>query len=115
MNKKEAIAGHRAMWRWIGEETRKRKRCVDKLDYEEVMPEIGDLKNYCYLCEYASNIEHRYVFCQNCLVVWPGEGNPCKCMDSFYMSWLYAVIEGDWKEASAIALKIAELPEAEDV
>ena len=101
-----AIKLHRKMWNWIADKTREEGRCVLKEEYPLfVVFERNNkqIANDCWCCEYANKN------CNRCPIDW---GNTV-CDQSFalYNQWFLATALGNWKEATKIAKKIADLPE----
>ena len=113
MTKQEAIAAHRKMWRWIADETERRKYAVKKSEYFDAMgiPEENRPSDNCYCCEYVMN--HNRTDCDLCPIEWPGRH--CFGGRGLYKKWVDASDNDNWAEAAALALVIAELPEREDI
>lgn len=111
MTKAEAIAAHRKMWRWIADETARRKCVVDKSDYFEAMgiPEEDRPSARCYCCEYDKDNGDNN--CALCPIEWPT--GHC-CGGGLYSRWTDTFDYCDWITAAEIARRIAELPEKED-
>ena len=100
MTREETIKKHRELWRWIADETRKRKRTVFKHENPDIMVERPF--NNCWLCAYAND-------CDTCPIKW---GENCKdCADdgSPFVEWSNS--GHDWKARAYYADIIAELPE----
>ncbi len=121
MTKQEAIANHRKMWRWIADETERRKITVGKVmsfDAMKVAPKDCPYAN-CFCCQYAIEIQGRFSRCTVCPVIWNTargrDCNSCCGEGSVFMAWRNAINTGNWAEAAALAREIAELPEREDV
>ena len=112
MTREEAIANHRKMWRWIADQTERRQRVVDKSNYFIAMGIPG--KDWpsanCYCCEYDR--DNGKYDCALCPIEWP-TGSCCQGEGGLYHQWLYAY--GNWRESAALARRIAELPERDEV
>ncbi len=106
LTREQAIEEHRKMWRWIAEETLKRKKKVWKENYFKEHPEYKELPiSLCWCCEYAD------VKCLKCPLVWPNGGcTEKKEKIGLFYKW---VIETNYKKAAKYARKIAELGEKE--
>lgn len=114
MTKREAIANHRKMWRWIADETEKQKDFICKHNYFDEMgiryPERPSRD--CYCCEYAAS-------CKDCPIDWLSDCDRYMCCDKsvnndnagLFREWERCFLYGDWREAAALARQIAELPE----
>lgn len=128
LTKEQAIAEHRKMWRWIAEETEKRREIVYKGEYLIKYFPDDDIYYSCFCCEYAiqkmlfendrgSKIDNKCTFCP---IDWGGEVNAFMCERKdlstknrgLYFLW---VRTNDWKEAAELAREIAELPERKEV
>ena len=112
LTREEAVSRHRKMWRWIAEETEKRKRIVVKLEYFMAMKtKKKDIPfNMCYCCEYA-RLDEISCNCELCPILWDGIDNHCCKNGSSFRSW------GDtcnWQVAAKAAKAIAELPERKE-
>lgn len=105
LSREQAIKEFRKMWKWISDETLKRKNCILKEEYfkENNIEEIP--KNKCYLCEVASF----WGGCDVCPIEWKG----CTCteLQSEYWEWIVAVSANNYELASAKAMKISSLKE----
>lgn len=120
LTREQAVAEHRNLWRWIANETRSRKRRVEKYEYFKnfEIPKWEIPRNSCYCCEYSFQL---YIFqfhslncCENCPIDWgySAKNNMC-CddtwnFDGIYFAWCY---EEDWQKAADLAERIANLPE----
>ena len=111
MTREEAIANHRKMWRWIADETERRKCEVDKSAYFNAMGITGkDIPwAQCYCCEYVNDKCKDTYDCALCPIEWPG--GSC-CQGGLSYQWLHAY--GNWRESAALARRIAELPERDE-
>lgn len=113
ISREEAIIKFRKMWKYMGEEGFKRKEKISKLEaIQYLFPEDKEIKNKCYLCEYA------FPNCKNCPIDWNiysnNEGcNICPCEKSLYEDWIIS-LNFDWKSVAKIALEIAKLPEKKE-
>ena len=107
LTREQAIAEHRKMWRWIAEETLKRKKKVWKENYFKEHPEYKEHPmNGCWCCEYV----HQYDdICSKCPLKWP-DNIFCIFINSFYKKWFF---EADYEKAAKYAREIAELGEKE--
>lgn len=110
MTKKEAVENHRKMWRWIAEETLKRKRKVFKGEYLLQLYDnqliYEDITNECFCCEYVS--QFIYDVCDRCPITWPG--GCCNGENGLYEKFTYA---NSLEQCAKIARIISELPERE--
>lgn len=113
MTKKEAIANHRKLWLWIAQETKRRRRKVEKIEYfkehhisGKERPTLG-----CYCCAYTFGQD---IDCDVCPVQWANVGDykNTPCTNSEFGKWKNSTT---WQEASHWALIIAFLSEREDV
>lgn len=110
LTKQLAIKLHRKLWRWIADETERRKEIVKKSDYPLFERKI--IRWNCWCCEYAKEE------CKNCPIEWAKKEHNdhlglemIRCTDGEYRKWYKATERGDWKEAAHWARVIAELPE----
>ena len=113
LTKQLAIKLHRKLWRWIADETERRKEVVGKHDYP--LFKRKDISYNCWCCEYAEGE------CKNCPIIWNGEWyyndlglRIPECEDGEYGKWSEKAMRGNWKEAAHWARVIAELPERDD-
>ena len=118
LTKEEAVRLHRELWNKIAELIK--ENGIEKYDYnidkikKSALEELGyDPKNiyeYCWCCEY--NNEHGGYRCKRCPVEWDN----IICSESEFGEFWYAVEDEESEElAYNIAIKIANLPEREDV
>ena len=119
--KKYCIENHRKMWRWIAEESLKRKRCVSKREAILHFEWDENLKCECWCCEYVNknvNYNPTYGHCINyCPIKFDGNRNirgVCLGRDSSFTLWKIARDSGNYKLAAVAARRIAELPERDD-
>lgn len=108
--RKKAIKNHRKMWRWLAEHPGKGKN-----DYLMIHDPKADLRNDCYLCEYAKNKSIPYeiitsTYCGHCPLDWNGKS--CNTNYSLYEDW--ALSRYVPEERPKLAKLIAELPERKD-
>ena len=118
ITKEWTIAEHRKMWQWIAEETLKRERIVYKKEYlEEYFPN-EDIRCNCFCCEYDTKFDGNA--CSHCPILWGTEDVTssyfCERGDDYGIKGLwtlcdYLTMDKQYKEASIIAKKIANLPE----
>lgn len=120
LTKKQAITNHRKMWNWIADETERRKCCVNKWEYfyETGFPEVKIPFANCFCCGYAISQpgeDEDVDYCMFCPVQWNTTHNSIdeKCLSGEYGQWSKAFREGDYKRATKIARKIANLSVAE--
>ncbi len=102
-NKKEVIAAHRELWRWLAENPGRNKN-----DYPGWWFNGGGLarvENGCHLCEYVSPGDGDNCFL--CPVIWPN-GRCEQDGQGLYDRWCDSDILA---VRSKIAKQIAELPE----
>ena len=123
--KSEAIAEHRKMWHWIGDNLKATKDTAVNLSPSEL---IGRLKrkycdinalsctHNCVCCEYDCQVNGfaGYYRCTNCLVIWGTEND---CVNGFYceneLSLYHKIKETyDINEQVKMAHQIAELYES---
>ncbi len=135
LTKKLAILEHRKMWRWIADETLKRKIIVDKYDYfsSNVSRFTTLPENRCYACEFAIKRcidldadKFRDIFkchfCRYCPIDWQSEAEECMCQDKYktgddlglFSLWHVCCDNGDWEAEAKIAKQIAELKAREE-
>ena len=123
--KSEAIAEHRKMWHWIGDNLKATKDTVVNLCPSELIGylkrkycDINDLNCYhrCICCEYDRQINGLggYYRCTNCPVIWGTENS---CIDGFYCEHpnaIYKKIKNtyDINRQVKLAHQIAELYES---
>lgn len=125
LTKEQAITEHRKMWRWIAEETEKRKQIVKKSEYLYTYCRLDEhIRFNCFCCEYdkqRNREEFLYINCRFCPINWGSAATNYMCEDltdmdddyGLYAEWIEAVKCDDWQIAAAIARQIAELPERE--
>lgn len=120
LSKEDAIRLHRALWKWIADETESRKKTVSK--NKSTMVKKLNPYNNCFLCEYAFSASGRKsVDCTKCPLEWGTEKRTigimgeligqCEDGESKYISWINAVVSDDWEEAARLARDIENLPE----
>lgn len=126
-----AIENHRKMWNWIADAYESgRVSPVRELKHEYLnMTGNKNILGDCFLCDYAGYSPvyscSNYAYdCSKCLLYWGTPSNSSVtegfCMDRLYLNdedGLYAQLidEGDFKERSDIARKIANLPVRSDI
>lgn len=120
LTKKQAIEEHRKMWRWIAEETEKRKRVVRKGEYLDLYYPNADIECDCFCCEYGTQKMIKKP-CAKCPINWDSECDKYMCFDktnfeddNLYALWTEAGDTENWKKAAEVARQIAELPESEE-
>lgn len=106
LNRDQAIAEHRKMWRWIAEEIEKRKVVLSIYDLKIYF--VGkhyaeSVRNHCFLCEYT------YAKCEKCPLDWgiveegfPCEGEACSDDDEKYGLWWKCNQAKTWQEQAAL-------------
>lgn len=106
MTKREAIDGHRKMWRWIVEQIEGRQVAlkIEELKWQYCLEHDLNLFAHCFCCEYI--VKHAYP-CSACPLEWPDADHKCNVL---YWS---GIQEKNWEKQASIARKIAELPERE--
>lgn len=134
ITKRQAIEEHRKMWNWIADETKKQKKCIDKIDYI-MHAQLDRLKDYqllqtrehCFCCVYNRNEYNKKsnpekFDCTNCPIDWNSKTKSYMCehtdidnWDGLYSKWSEAWDNNDYRAASEIARKIANLPEKGDM
>lgn len=135
LTKKQAIEEHRKMWNWIAERIKIHplKKLFSSPNYNwlslisdlkyyylyEVKKQVfDDLDNNCFCCEYANNCRHcpriSFTFF---LFVWSGTNKTCfeKFGEYLELISLNGYSDENKEKAYKLALKIANLPEREDV
>lgn len=126
LTKEEAIRRHRMMWEWIGNETLRRRKRVERFEafyhFGWKMPDYSErsilIDPNCWACRYAKGN------CYRCPIKWPGLGNrfsSCSRMeidalewqysDGLFIRWMKAKDKNDWRTAAYYALYISMLPE----
>lgn len=124
LTKEQAITEHRKMWRWIAEETEKRKQIVKKLEYLYIHGFYEDIAYDCFCCEYDKQQckqQSNFPDCHFCPIDWNSAATSYMCKDltdmdddyGLYAKWTNAAENNDWQTAAALARQIAELPERE--
>lgn len=107
MTKQEAIAKHRAMWRWIAGIIEEKKCHVDISSLKEIFCKGNHgycIDNNCYLCEYEKDAGGCL---KGCPLEWPGKN----CVDKRNPIFFDVLYEQNWKKQAALARQIAEMPE----
>lgn len=121
----EAIENHRKMWNWIADETEKRKRCIEKLDYFDEN-NIEYCHSLCFCCQYAKDNSDVVKEgkgkkdCRLCPVDWGTiaeeyDKSQCYQHDTLYDSRCKSLSQDDWQSAAKYAREIANLPSREEV
>lgn len=113
LTKTEALRECRSMWNEIADITEKERYCLTKGEYfsRKDIPDDDIPINYCYCCEYGSQIDGD---CSNCPLNFPRNrfGKPdCFSRYSPYHLWNKACCCLDWESAAYYARQIANLPE----
>lgn len=128
LTKEQAITEHRKMWRWIAEETEKRKYVLSKRTYLYVHfgTRLLDMVSDCFLCEYVygkdNHQEERVPICdRDCPINWGSNNFELKSCSNFhsayspYVGWYRCFLSqrtaNNWVDAAKYARQIAELPE----
>lgn len=65
LTREQAIAEFRKMWNWIADETERRNRVVEKIEYFEENG-LEEVVNDCFLCEYDAQCDANYPACYFC-------------------------------------------------
>lgn len=107
LTKNLAIWLHRKLWNWIADETRRKKRKVDKDEYP--LFKIFHITSYCWCCEYARR-KNKIVRCKECPIDWGYRNAGETCIRNLYGKWR-ETDKADFIRASILAKMIAELPE----
>lgn len=121
LTREEAIENHRKMWNWIADETEKRKRKVEKIEYfDEHMLDLDFCFLHCYCCQYVYGDDGDYAVlftkCDLCPIEWGVKMKNCifdeYCLngDSPFLKFV-DTCSGDYKTAAKYAREIANLPE----
>ena len=100
MTRKEAISKFRRHWKWLAEDSTRKKG-----EFEDAVECLSE----CYLCEYCVQDDGCKENCEKCPIDWPG-GVCWGAGTGLYDSWEHKTGE----KASAIAFKIANLPERKE-
>ena len=137
MTRKEAIANHRKMWRWIADETERRKETVGKDKYFDEMGYTEEERPAynCFCCQYGKEIAKiiyvgitdtraNWLSCNFCPLLWGSEDTQmdlfcCNSSDppfdrGLYAEWRSFFRDKDFARAAKLARQIAELPEKEE-
>ncbi len=118
LTRKQAIAEHREMWRWIAEqyENKQNMDCLSPCRLKEKYLEMRGYSKFsliccCFLCEYTKVFECDER-CHKCPLDW---GTSQDCLGNFANKGLYRRIldsyHYDYDLCAEIARQIAELPE----
>ena len=135
LTKKQAIEEHRKMWNWIAAAIKSKEdlpavvSCYDwysllivKLKRHYLLNYEGqkykDIRAACFCCEYASNdTYYDNDICRYCPVIWSGSTG--RCCDEYgeyeELASLHGYSDENKEKAYKLALKIANLPEREDM
>ena len=109
--KEQAIADFRRLWRWLAEDSNRRKESWP--EWENNGGTVRQCGNNCPLCEYTLGLTDDNFHCKECPIEWPKtdcvlQGLICvPCELSFFGLWM----ETDGKDRQDLAKKISELPE----
>lgn len=112
LTKKLAIELHRKLWRWIADETERRRCFVEKIDYPPFRHIDVDVA--CWCCKYARQEIGSLTkkTCTKCPIKWKyGECLGRGRGKGEYKKWENATT---WQEAAHWARVIAELPERDE-
>lgn len=127
LTRKQVMKRHRELWNKVAELLERsdnenpnqsfgityyKRKALEELGYKWTkMP-----KNYCWLCEYDGLPKFKNVpMCANCLVGDWGSGAEQCCNDgSLYEAISFHISQREYKQASEVARKIANLPERTD-
>lgn len=122
LSKETAFAAHKALWTWMAEIAKTGQRPNKLHFWDDRYPAIDSCECKCYLCEYA--VQHRTKNsekCAYCPAKWPdteynrsqNEINCCILSNNNGLmdQYLKALNDKNFDKASALALKIANIPE----
>lgn len=134
LTKKQAIEEHRKMWNWIADAIKNKEdysAVVSRYDWQSIIVDLKrhyllnykgqkykDIYTYCFCCEYADNVRNDdNNFCRYCPVIWSGSTGYCcgKYAEYIELVSLHGHSDENKEKAYKLALKIANLPEREDV
>ena len=118
LTREQAIAEHRKMWNWIADETERRGEKAEKIWYFIAHEFVGEVKNFCFCCEYCWQNSDRTPKCERCPIDWGGSRKTFQCCfkhndssyDGLYGLWSKALYP---PKAAELARQIANLPESE--
>lgn len=135
LTKKQAIEEHRKMWSWIADAIKNVEdlpAVVSYYDWNSLIVKLKrhyllnykgqkykDIYTHCFCCEYADNIAHYDddIICRYCPVIWSDSTGGCcdECGEYTELVSLDGYSDEIREKAYKLALKIANLPEREDV
>lgn len=127
LTKEEAIRRHRMMWKWIANETLRRRRCVrDWEAFDHFRWDYYAAFEHEWCCEYAGRAAkadgEKIQTCRYCPIRWniysehatcvnPPDHNVVYPLSGLLAYWSFAVNKEDWRTAAYYALYISMLPE----
>lgn len=116
---KETQYKHIEMWNWIAEQSEKKKSSVGKTEYFNAIGIKEKPVYYCWCCEFVNGVQNLIgispngLECKLCPVKDWEEKNSGSlyppCVRGLYGTWLKSINGFDYKKASKIAKKIANL------
>lgn len=111
---------YKEMWLWLAEETRRRKRVVEKEEFFLEHKEYDTPLFNCWCCEFAKDTQNaishlrlllRLLDCDFCPIKdWQTKDLAKSCTKGLYGKWLRALKKDDWQKAADLAERIANLP-----
>lgn len=123
LTKEEAIRRHRMMWEWIGDETLRTHKCVDKIDAFKHFGWLSEyVESWCWCCKYTCETDTSGG-CNHCPIEWTSKTDHVQCVrfekneyvhNGLFSIWCRAAKNKDWRTAAYYALYISMLPERKD-
>lgn len=113
---KECVDSHKKLWMWIANETRRKKRKINKIDYFLINHILDIPENTCYFCNFVHcvslknnsiNLGDPCQFC--CPGNWANSKNTCSHSNTLYTSFTFTSTY-NWKKAADLAEQIANIP-----
>lgn len=125
MTKEESIKMFREMWSDMADYIEAIKKTIEVYYFKGTWLEIRGIRciNFCPLCEYAEDESRLYSesnICIRCPIQWESDMNTfmCEmkhCWGDHNGLWIMCRDAETWQEQAALARKISELPEREDL